>query len=284
MPLTKAQCTNCGGVLDVDSSNDAAICPFCNTPYVIEKAINLFQNNFNITVEGIKPEQILKNSYILLQNNDKDGAKKLLDDYKKYSPEDWRLWFAYAYSESDESLFIENLERAIKHLSNDERFDKMLELQKQCKNIKINQESIHVEQEKCRIDQAKTYETMGNDPKILDPATKRKLLSDRNAGIATLIVVVIIVLLSVIKGAFWMLIPGFLFAVPIGIWTLIPVDKLSSDEYKIKLRDSTWEKFETQISEMQNQINNLETHRINMDNECRKMCKTVIDEVLASNV
>ena len=45
MPLVKAQCTNCGAALEVDSSNDAAICPFCGTPYVVEKAIHQYVTN-----------------------------------------------------------------------------------------------------------------------------------------------------------------------------------------------------------------------------------------------
>ena len=45
MPLVNAKCTNCGGVLQVDDSKEAAICPFCESAYIVEKAIN----NFNIT-------------------------------------------------------------------------------------------------------------------------------------------------------------------------------------------------------------------------------------------
>lgn len=45
MPLVKAQCTNCGAALEVDSSKDAAICPYCNTPYIVEKAINNYTTN-----------------------------------------------------------------------------------------------------------------------------------------------------------------------------------------------------------------------------------------------
>lgn len=45
MPFVQAKCPNCGGMLAVDSSKDAAICQFCNTPFVVEKAIN----NYNIT-------------------------------------------------------------------------------------------------------------------------------------------------------------------------------------------------------------------------------------------
>ncbi len=67
MPLTKAQCTNCGGTLEIDSSKEAAVCPFCNTPYIVEKAINLYKtenhvtNNITYYGDGIIPELKIKN-------------------------------------------------------------------------------------------------------------------------------------------------------------------------------------------------------------------------------
>ena len=48
MPFVQAKCPNCGGFLAVDNSKDAAICQFCNTPFVVEKAIN----NYNINISG----------------------------------------------------------------------------------------------------------------------------------------------------------------------------------------------------------------------------------------
>lgn len=44
--LVKAKCTNCNAPLEVDSAKDAAICPFCNTAYIVERAIN----NYNINM------------------------------------------------------------------------------------------------------------------------------------------------------------------------------------------------------------------------------------------
>ena len=40
MPLVPAKCTQCGASLQVDNSLDAAVCQFCNTPFIVEKAIN----------------------------------------------------------------------------------------------------------------------------------------------------------------------------------------------------------------------------------------------------
>ena len=53
MPLTKAICTSCGGALEVDSAKDAAICPHCGTPYIVEKAINLYQTSNYITADTV---------------------------------------------------------------------------------------------------------------------------------------------------------------------------------------------------------------------------------------
>lgn len=45
MAFVSAKCTNCGGVLAVNSDKDVAICEYCQSPFIIEKAIN----NYNVT-------------------------------------------------------------------------------------------------------------------------------------------------------------------------------------------------------------------------------------------
>ena len=40
MPIVPAKCTECGGILQVDKEKDAAVCSHCNTPFIIEKAVN----------------------------------------------------------------------------------------------------------------------------------------------------------------------------------------------------------------------------------------------------
>lgn len=49
MPLVEAKCTNCGANLKVDNTKDAAICEFCGTPFVVEKAINNYNVSNNIS-------------------------------------------------------------------------------------------------------------------------------------------------------------------------------------------------------------------------------------------
>ncbi len=49
MELVMGRCLNCGGTLQVESSKDAAICPYCNTQYIVKDAIqnyNTYNNNY----------------------------------------------------------------------------------------------------------------------------------------------------------------------------------------------------------------------------------------------
>ena len=53
MPFVEAKCTNCGAVLPVDSARDAWVCGYCGTPFIVEKAINLYSTTNNITADTV---------------------------------------------------------------------------------------------------------------------------------------------------------------------------------------------------------------------------------------
>ena len=109
MPLVKAQCTNCGAALDVDNQKDAAICPFCGTAYVVEKAIQQFSINSVGTIHAdvltvvndSTDRQFLAAEACLKLGEYADAAEK----YRKLtqsSPDDARSWYglARAFSEN----------------------------------------------------------------------------------------------------------------------------------------------------------------------------------------
>ncbi|MBQ0065057.1 MAG: zinc ribbon domain-containing protein [Firmicutes bacterium] len=50
--LVAAKCTNCNANLQVDSKNEAAVCPYCGSAYIVQKAIQ----NFKISNYYIQPE------------------------------------------------------------------------------------------------------------------------------------------------------------------------------------------------------------------------------------
>lgn len=55
MSLVNAKCTNCGGALRVDDGKEAAVCPFCGSAFIVEKAVQNFNivNNINAGVVHI---------------------------------------------------------------------------------------------------------------------------------------------------------------------------------------------------------------------------------------
>ena len=65
MSFVQAKCPNCGGILAVDNSNDAALCPFCNSPYVVEKAINNYNITNNITAGTVNVTGNISNDFVI---------------------------------------------------------------------------------------------------------------------------------------------------------------------------------------------------------------------------
>jgi len=53
MPFVSAKCTNCGANLTVDSTRDAAICEFCGSAFVVEKAINNYSIKNDIKADVV---------------------------------------------------------------------------------------------------------------------------------------------------------------------------------------------------------------------------------------
>jgi tetratricopeptide (TPR) repeat protein len=92
-PVTKvvpAKCTNCGAALKVDPSQEAAVCPFCNTPYIIEKAIK----NYNVTNNYIGTQ-------INIQGPDAGNLIRLADNAIKAGKYSEAMGYASRALESD---------------------------------------------------------------------------------------------------------------------------------------------------------------------------------------
>lgn len=102
MPLIKAQCTNCGGVLEVDKSKDAAICPFCGTPYVVEKAVqNYITNNTYVVNNENSSYNPQKNAFTLVRMGDYKNALPLFNKLVQSNPQDWKNWFGKSFCEHE---------------------------------------------------------------------------------------------------------------------------------------------------------------------------------------
>lgn len=53
MALLDAKCTNCGGLLKIESEKEAAICLYCGSAFVTQKAIQNFNTTNNIYAQNI---------------------------------------------------------------------------------------------------------------------------------------------------------------------------------------------------------------------------------------
>lgn len=104
MPLVAAKCTQCGASLDVDPEKEAAICPFCHTPFITEKAINNY-NTTNITnigsinagvvnVESSDSAAMLsRNAETLMSFGEWEKAKAIYVKITEMYPFDWKGWY-----------------------------------------------------------------------------------------------------------------------------------------------------------------------------------------------
>lgn len=112
MPLTKAICTNCGAALEVDKTKDAAICPYCSTPYIVEKAINNYTINCDkLTIDTDSIEKELDRADVYLYKlNDSEKALEIYANISDRHPGDYRGWWGQAncITECFESLFYDD--------------------------------------------------------------------------------------------------------------------------------------------------------------------------------
>ncbi len=82
MPFTPATCPKCGGILDVDDAQEAAVCKYCGTPFIVEKAINVFNTTHNTTyVTNSTNTTNISNSEVHIHQDGKD-AQKLFENLK----------------------------------------------------------------------------------------------------------------------------------------------------------------------------------------------------------
>ena len=91
MPLVKAQCTNCGQPLEIDIAQGVAVCPFCQTPYIMEKA-----------TDGSRSQvENLESLYIVARRARKemafDLAQRIYEKILAVDPMDWEAYFFTGY-------------------------------------------------------------------------------------------------------------------------------------------------------------------------------------------
>lgn len=101
MGFVPAICTQCGAQLEVDNTQEAAICKYCGTPFIVEKAINQYHthviNNYagaSINMVGGDIDNLIKLAYTLLEENKFDDAFAYIQKALELCVDNPNIWVA----------------------------------------------------------------------------------------------------------------------------------------------------------------------------------------------
>jgi DNA-directed RNA polymerase subunit RPC12/RpoP len=81
MALVNAKCTACGANLEVDGDQDAAVCKYCSTAFIVEKAINNFKISKAQTKDGAEDINVYGITQTEQIEQDKGSYEKIRDEY-----------------------------------------------------------------------------------------------------------------------------------------------------------------------------------------------------------
>lgn len=104
MPLVSAICTQCGARLKVDSDKEAVVCPYCETAFVVEKAINNYNSTNIVNIDTVHADVInvtddssrdnrAKSGETFIKLNDYASAEKVFAKLANDCPYDYRGWW-----------------------------------------------------------------------------------------------------------------------------------------------------------------------------------------------
>ena len=125
MPLVAAKCTSCGAVLKVNSDLDAAVCDYCRTPFIIEKAINNYTVNNQISISnsdvhihnGPSIDEKLNNAETFLDLGNADKAEELYREVIDEAPGDYRGWWGFLLLKTDKLTALRSIDEDIQTLA-----------------------------------------------------------------------------------------------------------------------------------------------------------------------
>ena len=109
MALVPARCTQCGGAIEVDNTQEAGVCKHCGTAFITEKAINNYTTNYNITNNVTKivngkdsddDEEEFNKGLVHLKTKKYDQARRCFDKAIRKRPEVSKYYFYWCVAES----------------------------------------------------------------------------------------------------------------------------------------------------------------------------------------
>ena len=127
MPLVNAKCTNCGAPLQVDNSHEAAVCQYCGSAFIVEKAIQNFNYHFtnNITAQNViiagkgemEKERLLANAQTNENFKEYDKAFEIYSQVAEDYPDDYRGWYGKASMKTHKFKVLDISDREFTQIS-----------------------------------------------------------------------------------------------------------------------------------------------------------------------
>ena len=106
MPIVKANCTNCGGNLEVDSQNLVSRCEYCGSSFIVEQAISNFNttNEIRDSIVNIyssdyqNSNEYLESGNAYLKIGDYESAFDVFMSMSRKFPSNWKSWWGLVVS------------------------------------------------------------------------------------------------------------------------------------------------------------------------------------------
>ena len=137
MALVKAICTHCGGVLDVDNEKDAWVCKYCNTPFIVEKAVNIYNTNTTVKAEHVdyyggkaSMEELIQRADAYSTLNEQAKLRKTYEEMIEGYPARYEGYWGMITCETNDFTNYNQTDYRAK-----ERFNKITKLMKLCKQF-----------------------------------------------------------------------------------------------------------------------------------------------------
>lgn len=101
--MVPGACPKCGGQLELDPSQEAAVCPYCGTPYIVEKAINKYTvehahidhvDNVNIDGKGVADSVIgfFERQMDRNREENKEDRAAMRENSREFMRNSWKIF------------------------------------------------------------------------------------------------------------------------------------------------------------------------------------------------
>lgn len=106
MPLVPAKCTNCGASLQIDNTQQAAICPYCHSAYVVEQAINNYNYNVIVKDESSIDAKVENATTFLKVFKEYEKARRIFVSITDVKSSDYRGWWGLVQVDTREFTVV----------------------------------------------------------------------------------------------------------------------------------------------------------------------------------